>query len=489
MTETGKTNPMSKKVFLQWHRRLSWLGGFVVLCWAISGICHPLMAWFGPQAAKMFPPAAMFSADSLGSLADIVETNGIKEARVLRVVPTADAPVLQLTETEASARRYFDLASGAEYPAFDEAQARWLASYYTGRSNDDVESVHFVTAFTGEYPAVNRLLPVYRIQYRGSDALTAFVHTETSALAALNNRNKAMIQGVFLQLHTWAWLDASGHGRVLLIALFMLTLFLMAAAGLSLLLLLKQRRIADARRRWHRLLGYVLFLPLLGWSASGFYHLLQSQYVEPVSGLRLGSTFSVDELAPLATNLPAARLTALSVVPGPEGRLYYRAALAADDEAVSRNARFQGRAVEQGALYFDTGNGHPADISDADIVQALVKQWRGDADVLSIEKLHRFGPDYDFRNKRLPVWQVNVNDAEASQLFLDPATGVLVDQSRSTDRLERWVFSIFHKWNHLTGITGREGRDGLIVVILLLAILASALGMAMLVARRGAKSV
>lgn len=480
---------MSKRWFVTWHRRLAWVGGFVVLCWAVSGISHPVMAWFGPQAVKMFPPSARFSADALNALPAVLKANDVKEARVLKVVPTAESTLLQLTDSDTQPRRYFNLLSGAEQHGFDEQQARWLASYYTGRSTSDIESVEFVTAHSLEYPAVNRLLPVYRVQYRGTDALTAFVHTETAALASLNNRSKANIQTVFQQLHTWAWLEVTGHGRVLLIGLFMLTLFLMAAGGLSLLLLLKQRAIADARRRWHRLLGYLVFLPLLGWSASGFYHLLQSQYLEPVSGLRLGSAFSVEALAALEADLPAAPLTALSIVPGPEGRLYYRAALAVDDEAVSRSARFQGRGVEKGALYFDAARGESAGISDADVVQALVKQWRGDVAVLSTEKLHRFGPDYDFRNKRLPVWQVSLDDAESRQLFLDPATGVLVDQSREIDRVERWVFSIFHKWNHLTGITGREGRDGLIVVILLLAILASALGMAMLVARRGAKSV
>lgn len=475
---------MGKKIFLQWHKRLSWLGGFVVLCWAISGICHPLMAWFGPQAVKMLPPSALFSSDALDSMASVLESNGIKEARVLKIVPAAEAPLLQLTEAEDAPRRYFDLASGAELPGFDARQARWLASYYTGRDSGEIESLQFVTVFDIEYPAVNRLLPVYRIQFSGADELTAFVHTETAALAALNNRSKANIQAIFQQLHTWAWLDASGHGRVLLIGLLMLTLFLMASAGLSLLLLLRRRSIADARRRWHRLLGYLLFLPLLCWSASGFYHLLQSQYVEPVSGLRLGRVFSVEALVSLNTSLPAAQLTALSLVPGPDGSLHYRASLAADAEVISRNARFDGRGAEKSALYFNALTGEASNIGDADVVQALVQQWCDSADVISTEKVLRFGPDYDFRNKRLPVWQVNIDDAEASQLFLDPATGVLVDQSRSVDRIERWVFSVFHKWNHLTGITGREGRDALIVAILLLAILASVLGMAMLAKQR-----
>ncbi len=480
---------MSKRFLIVWHRRLAWLGGGVVLCWAVSGISHPMMAWFGPQAVKMFPPATVMPADSLRGLAAVVESNMLREARSLKVVPGAGAPLLQLTESEKSPRRYFDLVSARELQNQDEIQARWLAGYYTGRELGEIDSVRFLAAFDAEYPAINRLLPVYRVQYQGDEELTAFVHTETAALAALNNRNKTLLQNIFQQLHTWAWLDVTGHGRVLLIALFMLTLFLMASAGLTLLVLLGRRKIADARRRWHRLLAYVVFLPLLGWSASGFYHLLQSEYAEQVSGLRLGSAFSLEGLSTVnistvAESLPAEKLTALSIISGPEGQLYYRAALAPDDEALSREARFQGRGAEKAAVYIDAKSGKHSSIDDGAVVSSLVQHWRHHTPVLAIERLQRFSPDYDFRNKRLPVWLVTIDDAEGSQLFLDPATGVLVDQSRRSDRIERWVFSILHKWNHLTGITGRGGRDALIVAILVLAIAATVLGGVMLMRGR-----
>lgn len=475
-----------KRSFLQWHRRLAWLGGFVVLCWGLSGILHPVMSWFGPQAVTMFPPARVMPEIALPEMAKTLEANAVKEARVVKLVPTAEGFALQLTENDLVPRRYFSLRSRAEMPGYDESQARWLASYYTGRPVDSVASVTFQTAFSEDYPSVNRLLPVYRVGFAGDDELTAFVHTETAALASLNNRNKAAIQRVFLQLHTWAWLDVTGFGRVLLVMLFMVTLFLMACAGLALIVLLPQRRINDGRRRWHRWFGYALWLPLLAWSASGIYHLLQGEYIEPVSGMRLGESMALAELPALdVTAVPKRPISAASLVPVSDGTLRYRLALAPVaglEQAVSRAARFDGQPSSSGVIYL--GAAAAAQYSDRDQAVWLARQFRPNATIESVERITRFGPDYDFRNKRLPVWKVNLADAAGTQLFVDPATGVLVDQSRTIDRAERWSFSILHKWNHLTGITGRAGRDALMVATLMLALFAAVLGGIMLI-RRG----
>ena len=125
-----------------------------------------------------------------------------------------------------------------------------------------------------------------------------------------------------------------------------------------------------------------------------------------------------------------------------------------------------------------------AQYSDRDQAVWLTRQFRPKAKIERVERITRFGPDYDFRNKRLPVWKVSLADPAGTQLFVDPATGVLVDQSRAIDRAERWSFSILHKWNHLTGITGRAGRDALMVATLMLALFAAVLGGIMLI-RRG----
>jgi hypothetical protein len=73
----------------------------------------------------------------------------------------------------------------------------------------------------------------------------------------------------------------------------------------------------------------------------------------------------------------------------------------------------------------------------------------------------RFGPEYDFRNKRVPVWRLNYGAPLNATLFVDTATGVLADISLDAAKAERWSFSYLHKWNFLA-MFGRHTHNGVV---------------------------
>ena len=482
-----------KKQWLEWHNKLGWWALAGILIWAISGITHPMMAWFGPSAAKFFPPSVSLQASELGNLpALLADGEKVSGARVVKLVPSDGAPLLQVTHSETAPRRYYQLDSGREVIDGDRQQARWLAAYYSGRPADQIADVQIQTGFDNRYPSVNRLLPVYRVRFAGDDGLTLFIHTETAALASITDSSKNLMQGVFRQLHTFAWLDDLEYGRLILIGLLMLTLFAFAATGLALVFALKHRKIKDGKRRYHRLLGYVLWLPLLGWSASGFYHLLQSSLVEPVQGLRLGEAGEYRNLNTdfsWVNTLQGRAINSLSLISGVDGVPLYRVGLAPAESAApgSRNQRFDGRPSESGSLFVDARTGQALlEFGDLEQAQLLATRLAGiqPQEIAGMTLVTRYGPGYDFRNKRLPVWQVDVANDDKTMLFVDPVTGVLVDQSRSVDRAERLSFSLLHKWNHLAPFTGRQVRDYLIVATLLLLLASSVIGGVMLNGRR-----
>ncbi|QIL91372.1 hypothetical protein GNX18_17475 [Microbulbifer sp. SH-1] len=482
-----------KKQWLEWHNRLGWWALAGILIWALSGISHPMMAWFGPQAAKFFPPSVSLQPGELAGLPQLLGDPGtVAGARVVKVVPSAGGPLLQVTDSETEPRRYYRLNDGNQVLDGDLAQARWLAGYYSGRSDDQIADVQVQTRFDNDYPSVNRLLPVYRVRYQGEDDLTLFVHTETAALASMSDSSKSLLQGIFRQLHTFAWLDDLEYGRLILIALFMLTLTAFAATGLALVLALKSRMIKDGKRRYHRVLGYALWLPLLGWSTSGFYHLLQSSLVDEVQGLRLGQAGGFANLSDdfqWVQNLDGRAINSLSLVTGPEGAPLYRLGLAPAQSGapVSRNQRFDGLPAEVGAVFVDARSGAVlGSFGDREQAQWLAARHAGIkvADIANMQLVTHYGPDYDFRNKRLPVWRIDLADTDKRMLFVDPVTGVLVDQTRGIDRAERLSFSLLHKWNHLAPLIGREARDWLIVFTLVVLLVSSVLGGLMLVGRR-----
>jgi hypothetical protein len=78
-----------------------------------------------------------------------------------------------------------------------------------------------------------------------------------------------------------------------------------------------------------------------------------------------------------------------------------------------------------------------------------------------MELVTRFGPDYDFRNKRLPVWRIDYGAPVNATLFVDTATGVLADRTENWQKPERYLFSFIHKWNFLFPI----GKVGLNAVV------------------------
>jgi hypothetical protein len=169
-------------------------------------------------------------------------------------------------------------------------------------------------------------------------------------------------------------------------------------------------------------------------------------------------------------------------------RWFYRGSLAQTsiptlggehDHHAVRQQRYDGVPREAGGLYWDALSGQRLpDINDITLAHELAASLPGidKALITGVSVVSRFGPDYDFRNKRLPVWQVDTATLAGDRLFVDLASGVLVDRNTASTRLEGLSFSFLHKWNFLAWPLGRENRDLLIMVILAGTLLLAGLG-------------
>jgi hypothetical protein len=319
--------------------------------------------------------------------------------------------------------------------------------------------------------------------------------------------------------------------RIVMMTCMLLGLIGMGLSGLSMLIMVrrKRRRLAllpsagsqpsaistqsiNGFQRIHRMAAYLLVLPVLGFAGSGVYHLWVMGWPIPESVIRLPNPLTAKELqaglqAPLTENwnewTKGLEVTGLSVVPKPDSReavnpgaasantenkagssseLYYRLALKLNttqqgipilpDEI--RHARFTGTPVSGPALYINARTGQPAQMDDKQLALLWGQQYTGlDADyVQQVKLITRFGADYDFRNKRLPVWQIDYRAPFNGSIFVDTSTGVLVDITPDNQKPERWSFNTLHKWNFLTPL-GRNtqnlatGLTGLLAVIFL----------------------
>jgi hypothetical protein len=470
---------------LKIHRYLVYLAGFTVLAYAISGITHPVMAWFGASQVQYMPPSMTINKPIDSTIADIIESYHIDNARIIKIIPTENQkPLLQVTEDFFKPRRYFDLETQKEYRDYDKKQATFLAHHYTGINRLNIKDIVFQTEFDSEYPSINQLLPVYKVTYNTPDNLTAYIDTEISQLASLNNNFKTNLQIIFTNIHTLAFLNDYPFVRVGIISVLLLSLLTALITGVVLLYKMNSRKIADKKRKIHRVLAHIIWIPLLCMIISGLYHLIHSEFASKPQKARISPVFQITEKM---TTIPQtdAKINDVTLV-NYKDRLYYRLSYAAlpvtkgehDGHNAMQNKKFDGLSREKTATYSDAYTGNIASITDEDFIRYYAKRY-SDAEIKSVSQLKFFGFGYDFRNKRLPVYKVIFNNKAGDIVFIDPATGMLVATSDRYNALENLSFSFLHKWNFALAFTSREMRDCFMVGFLLLLMTMTFLGIVM----------
>jgi hypothetical protein len=509
------------------HKWLALIGGISLLIWGCSGMTHVVMVLFGPQQNQFKPPVRALDLQGARPISQTLANAGISQAVAIRTVAGPQSSLLQVTTDPMQPRRYFDPRNGTELLGQDRVQAEFLARHYLNE-NRPIAAIALQRTFDADYPWVNRLLPVWRVQFAGDDRLTAYVHTETSSLAAVNNATKTGLQSAFRYLHTWEWVPASMDWlRVLVIGLMVGSLAALAITGAMMLVTIRRAKRLPGTKGWHRISGYVLALPLLMFSFSGIYHLVQSAIEPPTSHLRMAQPLDLSgQRFPITqqwTQVTAGLdVASLSLVEGENGRPLYRLGLtgpsgtgrmAEHDHSPNagpangphaghsmpggvpttaqeiRNARFDGVQPTGPAYYIDAATGKPTPLGDREVARIIANRYLGanNGQISDMALVTRFGVDYDFRNKRLPVWRVDYGSPYNASVFVDTATGTFVDRLDNWQKPERYVFSIVHKWNFLFPL-GRTGLNAVVSgVVIALIIMMGVLGLQLYLKGRRAK--
>lgn len=474
------------KLTRKFHKMLVWVSILALLAFVLSALTHPIMVWTGPQSTQFMPPRILVSNSYVKRIPDILAKSGVEQSIVTKVVPTELGPMLQLTTEERSPRRYFSLESGEEVADYDREQAIWLARFYTSEKAD-IKNVTLITEFSHQYPWVNRLIPVYKVDFANDENLSAYVYTETNVLAGLNNDHKRSMQTIFQAFHTFSWLDDYPIIRIGLMSVLLASLMAVLLSGFCMLLFIKRKQFKSAAQSYHRKIAWVILIPFFGFLFSAFYHLYQSEFTESVNGMRLGKAINLQQLpkhdAEIFKVLEGKALNSFSLVKY-EDTYYYRASMASDhhgglhkphahhgkssDDNVVRNKRFDGVSKESSAMFIPL-SGQSEHVTDKEVATSLALTYMNlsEKSLVDVQKVSRFGQGYDFRNKRLPVWKIALDTGEADHLYIDPVTGMLVDRSVRSVRLESLSFSVLHKWNFLLAFVSREQRDLALVTLLM----------------------
>jgi len=96
------------------------------------------------------------------------------------------------------------------------------------------------------------------------------------------------------------------------------------------------------------------------------------------------------------------------------------------------------------------------------------------AKIMDTELVTRFGGEYGFIFKRLPVVKVMFDAPGHPRYYIEPATGALAARLTDADAAEGWTFAYIHKWAWLD--THKDLRDILVMLFAVGNIIVALLG-------------
>jgi len=458
------------------HRWLGVIACLAIFTFAGSGLLHPLLSRTQPQPAQFSGPRAPMPAGAL-SLPAVLRAHGIEnlQGATLALLERGAAYRVQ---TEQGGARYFDVHSGTEIENGEREHARQLARHFLGDRRTAIDQLTRIGAFDAEYPAVNRLLPVWRAHFDRADGMTVYVDTEGNRLATLVDGRKRVLQNVFRRLHNFSYLDALPGLRLPLMFGLLVATASTSVAGLIMFVKLRraERRLQRLpARRWHRRLSLAIGASALGFTVSGGWHLLQqtreiplpSPQTETFASSELGDFIPAGDFTLLRVGVACYRTPATPMGAGaPSMMMEHHHPVAADHHAPAAPM----------ASCVDTRQGAP--IADAESVRALTlarRFARSEAAVAELEAVTRFGDEYGFINKRLPVWKVRFADSE-TRWYVENSSGALALRADDSAAREGWVFGYFHKARFI-GDACKDLRDGALIAFALGNLVVAALGL------------
>ena len=448
---------MLKKSFYVWHRYLGIVTCAVVFLWSVSGFLHPLMSWLQPRPRLMRIVTPALKADGLRvAPQEAFARHDLTRYEDFQLVTWEGNSYYQVrTETDLPLR-YFDTRDGAELAGGDRQYAVWLARQYLQDFQSPVTEVERVRDFDREYKVINKLLPVYRVQFDRPDQMRAYVDTSSGLLGTLIDRTKGRLMALFVTLHNWDWVGGGDRLRVALLVTFTSLVALMAISGLLVYgvfwktfrpLTAKTDQPRNRLKRYHRRLGLTVSVTMILWATSAAYHAVEKPgilaeakaVIAPQAFQLTDSSFPLSRILLDPSLGPIVNLSMVRL----EGKPAYQVFLA--------NRQVQ---------YHDAATGERIAGAHDRYLRQLAGHFSGldPARIASVRPVTKFDDEYGFLNKRLPVVRVEYQDANQTRYFLEPVGGQLWLTLGNWKRLESYTFNYLHKWNFLNW-AGRTVRD------------------------------
>ncbi|RCS59436.1 PepSY domain-containing protein [Parvibium lacunae] len=488
--------------WLKLHHSLGLLTCLGVLLWGLSGITHPIMSRLQPRPAVFFPPPQAIQLNQAVPLSTALAHANLTQQPLSRVgvAQIAGQGYYRITVNPNEPARYFSMVDGRELAAGDQRYAQALARHYTGRHSEAIISTELVTAFGGDYHPVNRLLPVWRVQFAGDAGLRAFIDTDQARLATLVDDTRHLLTSWFRFGHNWSFLEGHPTLQVLVMTALLLTGLFSASSGVYFYFRMRktaaQRLANKPLARWHRRFGILVAFSTFTFMVSALFHLWMTYQRDRNPLPNIQSTVSLGALdnthwQKLLVALNGQSLARLSLVKLSEDKTVWLAQLASPHGASGPRAQVAAMAKppeQDEHAEHRKPDPNTADLKkkaggfvpkvmvvdafsgevQADGAQGVAKALAIKASGFTAEQIKeaswitKFAGEYGFINKRLPVVKVAFDAPDNPRYYIEPATATVAAAVNDLDALEGKSFAYLHKW-HFTD-DGKDLRDFLLAL-------------------------
>jgi len=267
---------MIKKNIYKWHRIISIVIAIPVVLWAASGFMHPIMSSFRPKVATQFLSAkAIDSSYKKITLEKALSINKIDSFKNVRLIHIDTNWFYQVQLIGKDELVYLSVKNGKLLKKVADCCDAATVCVLKPKKGTKVKDVHKLTSFDDEYKNINRVLPVYKVEFKREDGIRVYVETSQDRFAFAVDNKRAIFSRIFAIIHTWEWLSFLGVGRIYIELLLVGLAFITSIMGLYIFFTTKSKNVKGneliAARRKHRYTSASISLFTLMFSFSGFY--------------------------------------------------------------------------------------------------------------------------------------------------------------------------------------------------------------------------
>jgi hypothetical protein len=464
-----------KKIIYKWHRKLSIIAVIPLLAWTASGIMHPIMSTFKPEMAKKFLiPESLETSKIQLEFDSALTLNGIKEYENFRFVSFGEKTYYQIQLPNQFELVYLDSEMGSLLENGDQKYAESLARELSGDIESEV-SITIKEKFDHEYSQVFRLLPAYRVAFDRPDGLRVFVETESSRMGSSVNNARANMSWVFVQLHTWEFLNFNENFRISVVLLVTIITLLTALSGLLVYGLfwkgLGNEKPKSKSKKYHRVVGLLMSLSLFGFGISATFHIFPKYNEENRLDFHNNQTYQTSEInfsikKAIAKSAELGKIFNISQVQMNEKSYLQIFTLGKHGQRIS---------------YFDTQSNQKLENGDEQYAQFLANKFgnHSDSEIKETTFITKFKGEYGFVNKRLPVYKVQYDLPNDERIYVETSTGKLGGKIKNKLAVSGFLFAYLHKY-HFLDFMGKTVRDVATVFFALGNFLVALLGLLLL---------